>query len=160
MTMTLNALMAAYVAELRDGEIADPFAARLTLAAVWCDLADLAGETPPPDVVALLDVPVLLIPPCDLCQGLGLFDDIPCPRCGGAGSGAGHSCYTRSGAPSPGPVSTATETGPFRVRPRAAAPCAMLRVGELLVARLQPGSNSQRPAGRIGAVSWTPAMSR
>ncbi len=56
--MTINTLLRALVAELVDGEILDPLAARFTLAHVWADLARLAGEEPPAEVVALVDQPL------------------------------------------------------------------------------------------------------
>jgi hypothetical protein len=52
--MTLNALMAALVAELADGEIPLPLAQSFTLAAVWQDLARLAGEELPADALAVV----------------------------------------------------------------------------------------------------------
>jgi len=42
--MTINALMATLVAELAADEIPQPLAQRFTLAAIWADLARLAGE--------------------------------------------------------------------------------------------------------------------
>ena len=38
------------VEELREAGLADPLAETFTLAAIWDDLARLAGETPPPAV--------------------------------------------------------------------------------------------------------------
>jgi len=55
--MSINDCFAAYLVELRDGEIADPLGARLTLATVWHDLCLLAGEPVPDDVAALVDAP-------------------------------------------------------------------------------------------------------
>ena len=52
--MTLNALMAALVAELEDGEIPMPLAQSFTLAAVWQDLARLAGEALPANALAVM----------------------------------------------------------------------------------------------------------
>lgn len=52
--MTINALMAALVAELTENEIPNPLAERFTLANVWADLARLAGEKPPAPVLALV----------------------------------------------------------------------------------------------------------
>jgi len=52
--MTLNALMAALVAELEDGEIPMPLAQSFTLANVWADLARLAGEELPADALAVV----------------------------------------------------------------------------------------------------------
>ena len=51
--MPIAEALAALVAELAD-EIPDPLAQPFTLAALWSDLARLAGEEPPPAVVALL----------------------------------------------------------------------------------------------------------
>ncbi len=56
--MTLNVLMAALCAELAADGVPAPLAQPLTLAAVWFDLARLAGEEPPADVAALLDQPL------------------------------------------------------------------------------------------------------
>jgi len=53
--MSLNDLMALLVAELADGDIPAPLTRRFTLAALWADLARLAGEPIPPAVAALLD---------------------------------------------------------------------------------------------------------
>ena len=55
--MTINALMAAYVAELTEGGIAQPLTAPVSVYAVWHDLAALVGELPPPEVAALVDGP-------------------------------------------------------------------------------------------------------
>ncbi len=52
--MTINALMAALVAELTADEIPTPLAERFTLAHVWVDLARLAGEELPAEVLALV----------------------------------------------------------------------------------------------------------
>lgn len=59
--MSINDCFAAYLVDLRDGEIADPLGARLTLAMVWHDLALLAGEPVPDDVAALVDAPPPLL---------------------------------------------------------------------------------------------------
>ena len=53
--MTLNEAMRALVAELGAGGVPAPLAQPLTLAALWGDLARLAGEPTPPEVAALLD---------------------------------------------------------------------------------------------------------
>ena len=42
--------MTLLVEELREAGLADPLAEAFTLAALWDDLARLAGETPPPAV--------------------------------------------------------------------------------------------------------------
>ncbi|HEY8599282.1 MAG TPA: hypothetical protein VIL85_12675 [Thermomicrobiales bacterium] len=52
--MTINVLMAALVAELEADEIPMPLAQRFTLANVWADLARLAGEELPPEVLAIV----------------------------------------------------------------------------------------------------------
>ncbi len=52
--MTINALMAALVAELTENEIPTPLAERFTLAHVWADLARLAGEELPPEALAIV----------------------------------------------------------------------------------------------------------
>ncbi len=51
----INRLLSALVAELEAGEVPAPLTQPLTLAAVWCDLARLAGEAPPADVAALVE---------------------------------------------------------------------------------------------------------
>jgi len=53
--MTINEAMRALVAELGAGGVPAPLAQPLTLAALWGDLARLAGEPTPPEVAALLD---------------------------------------------------------------------------------------------------------
>ncbi len=50
----MAALMAALVAELEDGEMPQPLSQRFTLAAVWQDLARLAGEELPADALAVV----------------------------------------------------------------------------------------------------------
>jgi hypothetical protein len=52
--MTLNALMIALVTELEDGEIPMPLAQSFTLANVWADLARIAGEELPAEVLAVV----------------------------------------------------------------------------------------------------------
>jgi hypothetical protein len=52
--MTLNDLMAALVAELEEGEVPQPLVQSFTLAAVWQDLARLAGEELPADALAVV----------------------------------------------------------------------------------------------------------
>lgn len=52
--MTINALMAALVAELEDGEIPQPLSTRFTLANIWSDLARLAGEALPAEALAVV----------------------------------------------------------------------------------------------------------
>lgn len=53
--MTIDSLMRALVAELGAGGVPAPLAQPFTLAALWDDLARLAGEPVPPEVAALLD---------------------------------------------------------------------------------------------------------
>ena len=61
--LTVNALFAAFVAELAEGDVPAPLSQRLTLAAVWCDLARLSGETPPAAVTIIAEgLPVTLAP--------------------------------------------------------------------------------------------------
>lgn len=50
--MTINDAMALLVAELAEGEVPAPLTQQFTLAAVWQDLARLAGEVPPPAALA------------------------------------------------------------------------------------------------------------
>ncbi len=52
MRTSINQLLAQLVAELEAGEVPTPLTQPLTLAAVWCDLARLAGEEPPAAVAA------------------------------------------------------------------------------------------------------------
>ena len=54
----LNAVMVALVDELAEEGVPDALAQRLTLAAVWADLARLSGEELPAWVAAHLDAPV------------------------------------------------------------------------------------------------------
>lgn len=51
----INRLMTLLLGELRDGGIADPLTASFTFAALWDDLARLAGETPPTAVRQLYE---------------------------------------------------------------------------------------------------------
>lgn len=53
--MTVNAIMHALTAELIEGDVPDPLGQEFTLALIWCDLARLAGEVPPADVLAAAD---------------------------------------------------------------------------------------------------------
>jgi len=53
--MTIDTLMRSLVAELGAGGVPAPLAQDFTLAALWDDLARLAGEPTPPEVAALLD---------------------------------------------------------------------------------------------------------
>ena len=55
---SINALMAALVAELEADGIPAPLGQPLTLGFVWADLCRLAGEEPPPAIAAMLDEPV------------------------------------------------------------------------------------------------------
>ncbi len=52
--MTINDAMAALVAELEAGEVPAPLSTRFTLAAVWQDLARIAGEALPADALAVV----------------------------------------------------------------------------------------------------------
>ncbi len=52
--MTINDAMTALVAELTEGEIPLPLAQSFTLAAVWQDLARLAGEALPAEALAVV----------------------------------------------------------------------------------------------------------
>lgn len=53
--MTIDDAMRALVAELAAGGVPAPLAQDFTLAALWDDLARLAGEPTPPEVAVLLD---------------------------------------------------------------------------------------------------------
>ena len=55
--MTINVILAALRDELAADGVPAPLSQSLTLAAVWADLARLAGEEPPAAVVALLGTP-------------------------------------------------------------------------------------------------------
>ncbi len=57
--MTVNELMTALIDELAAGDVPDVLAQPLTLAAVWDDLARLAGEELPRWVASRLDAPVV-----------------------------------------------------------------------------------------------------
>ncbi len=52
--MSLNALMAALVAELSADEIPAPLSQRFVLANVWADLARIAGEELPAEALAVV----------------------------------------------------------------------------------------------------------
>ncbi len=53
--MTISEALRALVAELAAGGVPTPLTQPFTLAALWDDLARLAGEPVPPEVAALLD---------------------------------------------------------------------------------------------------------
>jgi len=53
--MTIDSLRRSLGAELGAGGVPAPLARPFTLAALWDDLARLAGEPTPPEVAALLD---------------------------------------------------------------------------------------------------------
>lgn len=48
------------LAELVAGDVPEPLGQRFSLGLLWADLCRLAGETPPTDVVALLDSPAVI----------------------------------------------------------------------------------------------------
>jgi hypothetical protein len=52
--MTINDAMAALVAELAADEIPQPLSQRFALAAIWQDLARLAGEELPAEALAVV----------------------------------------------------------------------------------------------------------
>ena len=54
-----NELLTDLCDELAAGDVPAPLAQPFTLAAVWADLARLAGEPVPPDVAAYLDEPAV-----------------------------------------------------------------------------------------------------
>jgi len=56
---SINALLAALVCELIEGDIPNPLTQELSLFSVWADLARLAGEAVPAHVAALLDSPAV-----------------------------------------------------------------------------------------------------
>lgn len=58
--MTINALMRALIAEMEDGDVPAPLRQPLTLALVWADLARLAGEDAPAEVIAVVDGPAIV----------------------------------------------------------------------------------------------------
>ncbi len=60
---SLNALMAALVVELIEGDIPHPMQQEFPIFALWSDLARLAGEPVPSAVAALLDAPAALCLP-------------------------------------------------------------------------------------------------
>ena len=55
--MSINEAFAALHAELVADDVPDALSQPFTLAAVWADLARLAGEEPPAAVAALLGAP-------------------------------------------------------------------------------------------------------
>ncbi len=57
--MTINDALEAFCTELRVGGVPRPLDQPVTLGLLWFDLALIAGEEPPPDVVALLDQPAM-----------------------------------------------------------------------------------------------------
>ena len=62
--MTVNEIMRALTAELIEGEVPNPLGQGFTLALIWCDLARLAGEVPPAEVLSAADdTSFLPIPP-------------------------------------------------------------------------------------------------
>jgi hypothetical protein len=54
--MTINAAMALLVDELTEGDVPAPLTQEFTLANIWADLARLAGEEVPAEVLAILDL--------------------------------------------------------------------------------------------------------
>ncbi len=52
--MTINEAMVLLVAELTEAEIPQPLAQEFTLAAIWDDLARLAGEELPAEALAVV----------------------------------------------------------------------------------------------------------
>ncbi len=67
--MSVNALLLALVAELRAEDVPGPLSTPFTLAALWDDLARIAGEPLPADVAAVLNAPVPLAPPVLVRRG-------------------------------------------------------------------------------------------
>lgn len=63
--MMINALMARLLDELQDGGVPDPLTESFTFAALWDDLARLAGETPPTIVRQLYEADRPLLTPGD-----------------------------------------------------------------------------------------------
>lgn len=57
--MTINQAMQALCDELTAGDVPAPLGQDFALAAIWYDLARLAGEEPPPDVAALVEGPAV-----------------------------------------------------------------------------------------------------
>lgn len=51
--MTVNRLLTALVHDLAAGDVPHPLTQSLTLCTIWFDLCTLAGEEPPPAVLAL-----------------------------------------------------------------------------------------------------------
>jgi hypothetical protein len=71
--MTINAILAALVAEMQADEVIDPLAQRFTLAGVWADLARLAGEELPAEVAALVGDTLAVV--CDPLPVRGAYAD-------------------------------------------------------------------------------------
>jgi len=57
--LSVNALMLALVAELHAEDVTAPLDERFTLAAIWADLARLAGEPFPAAIALALDSPIV-----------------------------------------------------------------------------------------------------
>ncbi len=62
---TLNDLMTTLVDELAEHDVPDALAQPITLAALWADLARLAGEPLPRWVASRLDAPVVVLAEMD-----------------------------------------------------------------------------------------------
>lgn len=57
--MTIAEALTLLTAELEEGDMPEPLRQPFTLAAIWADLARIAGEVIPPEVAAELDAPAL-----------------------------------------------------------------------------------------------------
>ncbi len=63
--MSVNEALHALCAELAADGVPHPLGQSFTLAALWSDLARLAGEDVPADVRALVDAPAAVVAPED-----------------------------------------------------------------------------------------------
>lgn len=75
----INRLMTLLLEELRDGGIPDPLTAPCTFAALWDDLARLAGETPPAAVRQLYEADSPLTDPSVWGDHLAVSSAAPSP---------------------------------------------------------------------------------
>ena len=72
----INQTMAALYAELAAEEIPAVLTERFTFAALWADLARLAGEPVPRDVAAVLDTPIGFVPVAGPLSPMGEYTPV------------------------------------------------------------------------------------
>ncbi len=73
-TMPITAALTALLHELAE-EIPDALTETFTLAALWADLAQIAGEPLPRDVAAVLDAPLGFVPVSTLVENVSVYAD-------------------------------------------------------------------------------------